>query len=85
MHVLHFPDGGCEKATECPREGGATEEEGVTSLRLAALVPHPNQVKRSRKHPRLGEPEEEPGGEEAGVVLHEPLADGDEAEGEHAC
>lgn len=48
-HVFHLPDRGCEKATKCPGEGGATEEERVPSLGLAALVPHPNQVKGSRK------------------------------------
>lgn len=40
--------------------------------------------KRLREHTSLRDSKEEASSEETGVVLHKSLADGDEAEGEHA-
>lgn len=84
-HVVHFPYSGGEEPAECAGEGGAAEEERVPFLGFAAFVPHPDEVEGAGEHAGLSETEQKAGGEEAGVVLHEALADSDDAEEEHAC
>jgi len=53
-------------------------------LRFGAFVPHADQIEGAGEHGAFRETEEEARGEEAAPIVDETLADGDEAEEEHA-
>ena len=83
-HAVHLPDSRRKKTSKCACKTCATKEKRVPFLCLRALVPHPNQIERSRKHARLSKSEEEPCSEKTAPVLDKTLAYCNETKTEHA-
>lgn len=81
---LTLPDGGSQQAPESAGQRGGAEEEGESLLGLGALVPHGQEVEAAREHAALEQAQEEARGEDARVVLREPLEDHDRAEADAA-
>jgi hypothetical protein len=82
-HTIHLPDGGSEKASEGTGECGRGEKEGKPFLCLVPLIPHSDQIERSRKHSSFEDTEEESRRQETAIVLHKALTESDEAKAEH--
>jgi len=84
VQVVHLADGRGQQAAEGAGERGGREEEGEALLGLVAAVPAREQEEAAREHDRLEHAEEEAGGEQAGVVLHDALQGRDGAEADAA-
>lgn len=83
-HAAHLADGRGEQTTEGAGQRSGGEEQSKPLLSLGTLIPHGQEIKAAGKHAALENTQEEAGGDETAVVLHQPLHRGYETKADAA-
>lgn len=83
-HAAHLADGRGKQTTESAGQGSGGKEESESLLSLGTLIPHSQEVEAAGEHAALEDTQEEAGGDETAVVLHQTLHRGYETEADAA-